>query len=665
MKIRLGLSRLMRWTLVLALFFLIFLFLLRLALYLWFPRPVQAPGSSWPAFNLGFHYDLRWVCLVALVFMVLGSFPFLHPFKNSGPKKLWFFIFGLLAFLLLLFYVFDFGYYAYLNQRLNASALNFLQDAKISGNMLWQTYPVLRILLGMAIVVWLITWFIRWSYRKIEHGPDPSNRTSRILCFIAGFVVFGMAIFGHLGQYPLRWSDAFGLGDDYAANLSLNPMESFFNTMDFRKAGYDAEGVQKHEALMREYLGLPAATDSLSFERTRHPQAVLAGKPNVVLVVCESFSAYKSSMWGNRLNTTPFFNSLCINGIFFDRCFTPSYGTARGVWATLTGIPDVQLTQTASRNPSIVDQHILINDFRDYDKCYFMGGSTSWANIRGLLSNNIKGLRIYEQDNFDAPKVDVWGISDKNLFLEANKILSRKTGPFFAVIQTADNHRPYTIPEEDRQTFKTLDFPVDTLHAYGFENADEMNAFRYTDYCFQKFFEVASKENYFNNTLFVFVGDHGIPGDVGNLFPRPWTDLRLANMHVPLLFYAPGRLAPSRIGRLVSQVDVLPTIAGLCGVTYTTKALGRDQMDSVIVNHPEKQFAFLYDPEMKTIGVAQGSFFYRKQISGSVENFVSIINNDPVADIDSTRQIRERMKTLTEATYESAGYMLFHNKKRN
>ncbi len=105
-------------------------------------------------------------------------------------------------------------------------------------------------------------------------------------------------------------------------------------------------------------------------------------------------------MWGNPLNTTPYFNEMCKNGIFFDRCFTPAYGTARGVWAVLTGIPDVEYPNTASRNPAAVDEHIIINDYNGYEKYYFIGGSSSWANIRGLLTNNITGLHLYEEGSY-------------------------------------------------------------------------------------------------------------------------------------------------------------------------------------------------------------------------------------------------------------------------
>jgi phosphoglycerol transferase MdoB-like AlkP superfamily enzyme len=394
----------------------------------------------------------------------------------------------------------------------------------------------------------------------------------------------------------------------------------------------------------------------VNFERLVPAKDTTTTQFNVVLVICESFSSYKSSMHGNPLDATPFFDSITKNGIFFDRCFTPTYGTARGVWATITGTPDVAMPKTASRNPAAVDQHTILNDFTGYEKFYFLGGSTSWANIRGVLTNNIQGLHLYEQEDYDAPKLDVWGISDKNLFLEANKVLATQTKPFFAVIQTADNHRPYSIPQEDLTEFKKIDLPKDSLKKYGFESIEEFNAFRYTDFCFQKFMDAAGKESYAKNTLFVFIGDHGIPGDAGNMFPRAWTDQRLTMEHVPLLFYMPSKLPARRINTICSQVDVMPMIAGLSNLPYTNSALGRDMMDSTATG-----FAFIFDPDNNMAGVIKGDYFYRKRLNGGQEEMVSIVNNEKPTNADS---LQTAMRTLTDALYESSRYLLLNNKKK-
>jgi phosphoglycerol transferase MdoB-like AlkP superfamily enzyme len=416
---------------------------------------------------------------------------------------------------------------------------------------------------------------------------------------------------------------------------------------------------------MANYLGVKKPdTAKLNYERTFTFGDSSTQKPNIILVICESFSAFKSSMWGNPLNTTPYFNELSKQGVFFDHCFTPAYGTARGVWATITGIPDIESSNTASRNPAAVDQHTIINDLTAYRKFYFLGGSTSWANIRGLLTNNIKDLKLYEEGSYKAKAIDVWGISDKHLFLEANDILKQQASPFFAVIQTADNHRPYTIPSEDLTEFTKKEFPVDTLKKYGFTSNKELNAFRYTDFCYQKFMEAAKKEKYFENTIFVFVGDHGIRGDAGNMFPNAWTAFGITTQHVPLLFYSPSLLKPSRVNNTCSQIDILPTIASLIKLPYRNTTLGRNLFDSS--QTPSLRFAdkaFLFDAEERKIGMITNEYYYSRNLLTGKEIFVSSKDNEPLTVNKSTQDDKKMLQDITNAYYETSKYMLLNNKK--
>ena len=582
----------------------------------------------------------------------------MNPFYSNAARIGWNVFFGVLVFAVVLFYFIDFAHYAYLGQRLNASVLNYMEDAAISLTMVWQSYPVVKLIIGLLLASFLIIWLRKLLFRKVQKSKPVEWMGPRMVWFAFLFLLFGLGIFGRFNQYPLRWSDAFQLGDDYKAQLALNPFESFLNTLKYRHSGYDVQKVKEAHRTLSSYYNFPIGqTGQPDFSRRVTPVDSLAQKPNVVLVICESFSAYKSSIFGNPLNTTPYFDQMCRQGIFFDRCFTPTYGTARGVWAVLTGIPDVEIANTASRNPAAVDQHCIINDYRGYEKFYFIGGSASWANIRGLLTNNIAGLQLYEEEDFKATRVDVWGVSDKNLLLEANKVLATRTSPFFAVIQTADNHRPYTIPAEDADEFKRVNYPKDSVLKYGFESNEEVNAFRYTDFCFQKFMEAASREKYFPNTMFVFIGDHGIPGNAGALFPAAWTEKRLTSEHVPLLFYAPQLLQPARISTPASQIDVLPIAAGLCKIPYINSALGRDLLDSTYVN---KEFAFIFDPDSRMVGVLNDSFYFRKSFTSSSEEIVPVKNDTATADQTTTTHLRQ----LTDAMFEASKYLLLNNKKK-
>jgi phosphoglycerol transferase MdoB-like AlkP superfamily enzyme len=708
---------LVKWTVVTGVLLLLLMTICRIVFFYVFPD--NSGESHLDSFMLGFRYDLRMACIVVMPLFVVGSMHInyregkmtlaskirlvvsllfiigailflrnnkasttvlapimciylvllfllfrkkdLNPFAGKPQQRSWMIYLIVASTVLIILYAVDFQHYDYLQQRLNASILGYTADAEISMGMVWQTYPVVWILVGIsiviAVVVWLIRKLFRWAALRKENGASKQAVSISIVLFL----LLATGIFGRISQYPLRWSDAYNLKSEYKANLALNPLQTFFSSLRFKDSGYDLAKVKRYYPLVAQLLGVQNPDSTLlNFTRTYPTDSTIKAAPNVVLVICESFSGYKSSMWGNPLNTTPYFHELTKRGIFFDKCFTPAYGTARGLWAIMTGVPDVEpAPNTASRNPRAVSQRIILNDFRGYEKYYFIGGSTSWANVRGLLNHNIKDLKLFEEDDFRSSAVDVWGISDKQLFLEANDVIKNEKKPFFAIIQTAGNHRPYTIPAEDTD-FEKVDLPIDTLRKYGFGGNDELNAFRYTDYCFRKFMDAASQQNYFNNTLFVFIGDHGIRGDAGELLPRSYTELGLTTQHVPLLFYAPMKLSPQRRSDVVSQVDVLPSIAGATGIPFSNHTLGRNLFDRR-QQQDSAGFAFLFDPDRRQVGIVSGSFCYMRQQDDGKETVMSMTDDLPISD-PKIKEHLARLRTLTDAWYETARYMLLNNK---
>jgi phosphoglycerol transferase MdoB-like AlkP superfamily enzyme len=569
------------------------------------------------------------------------------------------------AILLVFFYAIDFQHFDYLHQRLNASVINYTEDAKISASMVWETYPIWTLLAIIIICSAIIYFLVLRFYKNMMIRVFSGGMIFKLVAGIVFTLLLGLGLFGKLNQYPLRWSDAFTFKDDFKANLALNPFQSFLSTMQFRNSSFDLEKVKADYPLMADYLNIKD-TNTLTLNYTRIHEANGNGQtPNVIVVICESFSSYKSGVGGNPLNTTPYFDELSKNGILFDRCFTPAYGTARGVWATVTGIPDVEYPNTASRNPAYVNQHSIIADYQGYDKLYFIGGSSSWANIRGLLTNNIPDLELYEEEDFKSEASDVWGISDKRLFLESNAILKKKTKPFFAVIQTADNHRPYTIPEEDKVTFTLEKYPVDTLKKYGFQSIEELNAFRYMDYAIHTFMEAAKKESYFENTIFVFVGDHGIKGNAGAIFPQAWEAQGLTSYHVPLLFYGPSLVKSARISNTCSQLDLLPSVSALANISYKNSSLGKNLFDTLSPDVRFKNNAFIFDPGIKSIGMVTDEYSYSHNLLSGKEEYYSSKDNQPLEKSPAVEEDKKALKILTEAYYETARYLLYNNKKES
>lgn len=653
--------RLVRWILSVQFLFLVVMTVLRFLFYFRYNPLGKAFSGS--AFFMGLRFDIKFVCILGVTMLVFCSIPFLNPLRNNIGKKIWNVLLPLVFMLTLFFYAVDYFYYDYLQQRLNASVLNYINDAGISFTMAMESYPVFRVLALIIIAAVATAYFFKKllvTYRREEM----LSKRKVIFRSILVFLIFGMGVFGKFGQFNLRWSDAFALSDTFKANLSLNPFQSFFSTLNFKDTRPDIKKVRADYALMADYLGVQQRDSiHLNFERNYSFANNNSNQPNVVVVICESFSMYRSSMSGNPLNTTPYFNELCKKGVFFDRCFTPSYPTARGVWATVTGIPDVlgDNNRSASRNPEVVNQQLIINDFKGYEKFYFLGGDPTWANIKGVLLNNIDSLQLYSQENFKAKKLNVWGIDDKNLFLEANNLLAKQQKPFFAIIQTADNHRPYSIPAEDLHLFKKVTYPDDTIHKYGFENIEQLNAFRYTDFCYQQFFEAAQKEKYFANTVFIFVGDHGIAGNATAIYPNSWTEQRLSNEHVPLLFYSPALLQPKLMHEVCSQIDIMPSAAGLLKIPYHNNSMGRNLFDTA---SSTEKYAFIIDHETKNIGLVDRQYFFTKNIKTGKVSLVSVTDNNSIVPSVKTDSIKDNLGKLTDAYYETSRYLLFNNKRK-
>jgi len=316
------------------------------------------------------------------------------------------------------------------------------------------------------------------------------------------------------------------------------------------------------------------------------------------------------------------------------------------------------LFKFSSRNPEAVNQNTIVDYFTDYEKHYFLGGDPEFGNFEGLL-DNIDGLQKHTGKRPGIPDVNVWGIGDKDLYLEANDVFRKKDKPFFAYIQTSGNHRPYnqTIPANEKKFEKKI-VPDEVLNKYGYESLDEYNCFRYSDYCIQQFLEAAEKEAYFNNTIFIFVGDHGLAGNAEEIYPQVWTDQRLTDEHVPLLFYAPGLLTPQRRPEVVSQIDVLPTIAGMLHQSYVNTTLGRDLLD------PDKKYNYAFVTNTADmIGMVSDDFYFSRNIN-SGEELLSPMNMR--ATFFSKQQkdsAKKKLSEFTTAYFETAKYLLVNNSR--
>ncbi|MDA3908976.1 MAG: sulfatase-like hydrolase/transferase [Sulfurimonas sp.] len=665
-----NLPKLLRFLLIFIPSLTLLYIVMRVAFYITFSDPTSPLimsdliKSMW----LGLRFDLRMVVLMVLPLSVLGGIKWISPFKYAFARNFWLVYLSAVFAFYFMFYVVDFGHYAYLNTRLDFTAMRFLENAEISAEMVWESYPVVWISIGIALANILFVYLTHKLLVFISKQEEANITIKKgIVLGFAAFLILLVAGYSKFSQYPLRWSDAAFSKHPFATQLTYNPVHYFFDTWKNGRVAYDKKEVLKYYPTIAEYIGVKDKNEkTLNYKRKVTPKHPIGKHPNVVIVILESFASYKSSLSGNPLDPSPYMDDLAKNGYLFKNFFTPSTGTARSIYTTVTGLPDVELKGTSSRNPLIVNQHSIGQNFKGYDKSYFIGGSASWGNIRGMLNQSMDGLKLYEEGDYSSPRNDVWGISDIDLFREAHKGLLTMKEPFISVIQTSGNHRPYTIPNDSYGYEPRTDINDEEIKKYGFDSLEEYNSFRFMDYSVGHFMELARKSEYYKNTIFIFWGDHGISGRTGkHTFAGESTSkLRLGSHRVPFVIYSPLIKEPKIFDKVLSEVDALPTIASMANISYTATTLGRDAFDETF---DDRRYAFtIYHQPNPTIGLIGEKYYFRTKADGSDAALFDIYSDTPLKDHSSqNKELTKKMRELTYGIYETAKYIPYFNKREN
>lgn len=643
--------RFVAWAVV---FSFISLVALRLAFWLSFRSlAAQVPAQELlQGLYLGLKFDLRLALFIGVPPLLLGWLRWLDPARRNGATRLWLGYFVAIQALVLFLYLVDFGHYGYVRARLNASVVEHLFPLSVSLHMAWESYPIVWGVLGIALLSALhLILLRRFAVPELARDGAIARPWARRAAVGAMVVLYGLGMYGKWSWYPLRWSDAYFSTNEFVAALALNPVLFLGDTFANRAQRYDQKKVREHYSSVAAMLGVDRPdAQALNFARYYAPASAPPEPYNLVVIHLESFAAFKVGTFGNKLNATPNFDAIARDGVLFTNFFVPAVPTARAVFSMVTGIPDYNPGRSASRNPLLVSQHTLINALKGYERFYFLGGSATWGNIRGILQGNIEDLQVFEEGDFEAGRTDAWGISDLALFDKALATLHGRRKPFFAFIQTSGNHRPYTIPD-DRRGFELAQVDEATLTANEFDGLPAYNALRFFDYALGDFFRRARQEPYFRNTVFVMYGDHGNP----SASPTAWQQLGLTSFHVPFVIYAPGLVKPRRIDQAASLVDLLPTSLTLMGVPHLNTTLGRDLLAP---RAPEERFALVPD------GLLTDEFFLARGPGGQ-DRLYQHRSDAPTKEQQAEQpEALARMQRLHQALYQSSLYLLHHNPPR-
>ena len=443
----------------------------------------------------------------------------------------------------------EYFFYNEFGVRYNFIAVDYLiYTTEVIGNIM-ESYPIIPLFTAIFVVTGLATW---WIYKKTKDSLLQLPNLVQKLTLLGVFAVLLGISLSFAEKINLKKGNIFQ--QEIAANGMVKFYEAFSNnTLDFFTfyPTVDQKTAEKNTLL-------PLGTTTLS-------RPITSDKPelqkNVVLISIESLSAAYMKAYGYEESVTPFLDQLAQKSLFFTNLYATGNRTVRGLEALTLCIPPTAGESVIKREKENKNKFTTGSVFKSkgYSVKYLYGGYSYFDNMKDFYGGN--GYEIVDRDNFTPEEItfaNVWGVCDEDMAKKAISEMNKdyKAGkPFFHHWMTVSNHRPFTYPEGK------IDIPADSKSRKG--------GVKYTDYSIMKFFEMAQKQPWFKNTVFVIVADH-CSSSAGK------TELPMDKYRIPAMIYSPEFVAPQKFSQVTSQIDVMPTVLGLLNFKYQSKFLGQD-----------------------------------------------------------------------------------------
>ena len=539
--------------------FLVVSFLTR-AVLLWATGSgVGTSISDWAyLFGIGLFYDL-----IAMVYISWPLVLLLWLMPAKWMRKRWAQVvvggLCLILFAAILFVaVSEWTFWEEFQARFNFIAVDYLvYTTEVIGNIR-QSYPVGKILLALAAVAGSVFYFTR-RWRRIEtDGPGFLGRSAVVMTWL---VVSVLATWLVNGDMKDRTSNA------YVNELAGNGIYQFFSA--YRNASLDYTRYYRTVPIadawqsVRQQVSTPDASfvGPTGIERRIH-NAKPEQRLNVVLISVESLSAEFSGTYGRKDTLTPYLDSLTSDSLMFSNLWASGTRTVRGLEALSLSVPPTPGESIVKRehNEGLFSLGQVFRS-KGYDAQFLYGGYGAFDNMNYFFANN--GYDVHDRTEIPDKEIhheNIWGVADEDLYSLAIKRFDadyKARRPFFAHVMTTSNHRPYTFPAGRGP----------------WPQGKRESAVAYTDWAIGDFIKRSRSKPWFANTVFVITADH-CASSAGK------AALPVFRYHIPMWIYSPGHVAPGRVDRMVSQIDIPPTLLGVLGMDYISRFYGVDVLQA-------------------------------------------------------------------------------------
>ncbi len=352
----------------------------------------------------------------------------------------------------------------------------------------------------------------------------------------------------------------------YANHAAINVIWNFYKSLGKRQVIYPENFFNKTRSQSIFNNLYPKSDSTIKLLKTP--------RPNIIIIILESFTTNVIASLGGMNNITPNLNTLCKQGILFDNFYASGDRTDKGIVSILSGYP-AQPQSSIIKEPSKA-QHLSYLPRKikalEYHTSFLYGGDVDFANFRSYLTN-CRFDHITSMDDFpDEWNTSKWGIHDHHVFNQGFVECDSAKQPFMKVMLTLSSHEPFDVPMPTQ--IKGTD-----------QESLFLNACYYTDKSLGDFIHKAQKESWWSNTLIIITADHGhrLPGN-----------LELKNkerFHIPMLWLGGAIIKDTVIHTYANQTDIANTLLGQVDVAQDEFRFSKN----ILGNNTKSFAAYFFD----------------------------------------------------------------------
>lgn len=611
------------------LFYIIFQMLLRMAFLCMSLRIVSLqPGAVLRTFALGLVYDvITGLCYSVPLIVVLLILPvrWLNTRKGQGIIWVCLFCIDAIVFLIAWNQILFWNEFQSTFNYLTVDYLFYMLEA-FNGDALFQNFIFSS---SVLVVVSGITTFLQMHHFSKNFVELPQHR--KILAVLMAFVMPALL----LGVVSDSWR-FYASTNHYNVEIAANGTYSLICALKNQKLEYESNYPLQNEKLIEKKLRQRIAVSNATFNHDKGicRQVVnnnkLTGKrPNIVILIIGSINYGPFGMDGSWQPIAPHLNDLMKSSYVYSNMYSVGPRMTKALEAITYSLPPSPGNSNPTDNKHLISLVGILEE-NGYHSDIHYGGYGHFIKIDDFFNARehmpMANLPVQAQNILDK---EWWSVPDETLYTQALDRLDEHydKGELAAeLILTMSNQYPYTFPEGR----------VDA------RSGKPEGAAVYSDWAMDDFLKRAAQKPWFDNTVFVIIADH-------EARMTGHKDLSTYRYRIPCLIYAPKLIEKGENTRLMSQVDIAPTLFGKLGISYKSHFLGRD-IDQVT---PGDECAFISTDQH--LGYIKGDYLIVLSPGKRVKTYrIGSWNRNDLEKVDNNPELTEEAIMW----YQGTSYLL-------